>query len=76
MIIDDDDVIEITYQFIYLGSSFQNNEDESGEIRRRIGCANRAYYSLHSAFKCRDVQDNYKTNIELWLRELDSQQKR
>ncbi|PSN38512.1 hypothetical protein C0J52_22134 [Blattella germanica] len=62
-IIIDGDVIEIADQCIYLGSSFQNNEDESGEMRRGIGCANRAYYSLHSAFKCSIVHRTTKIRI-------------
>ena len=62
MTIEDHD-IEIARSFKYLGTIIDKTNDETEEIKARILAANKAYSSLPTLFRSKQIhQNNYRTN--------------
>jgi hypothetical protein len=50
--------------FVYLGSCITKDNDEYIEIQRRLKLANKAYFSLLAAMRCKDIHKT--TNVMLY----------
>jgi hypothetical protein len=56
--------IEVVDSFVNTGSCITKDNDEYIEIQRRLKLANKAYFSLLAAMRCKDVHQ--KTNVMLY----------
>lgn len=54
---------EVVGEFIYLGSSITQENEETSEVKRRITAANRTYFSLFPILKSRSVHRKTKIRI-------------
>jgi hypothetical protein len=55
-----DHEIHVVWSFKYLGNVINNTNDETEEIQARILAANKAYYSLQTIFRSKQIHQNSK----------------
>ena len=60
----EDHKIEVVRRFKYLGTVINDNNDETEEIRARIVAANKAYSSLQTIFRSKQILRNNKINLQ------------
>ena len=56
----EDHKIEVGRRFKYLGTAINDSNDETEEIRARILAANKAYSSLQTVFRSKQIHRNNK----------------
>jgi hypothetical protein len=59
----EDHKIEVVRRFTYLGTVIHDVNDETKEIRARILAANKAYSSLHTIFRSKQIHRNNKIRL-------------
>jgi hypothetical protein len=65
----EDHNIEVVRRFKYLGTVINDSNDETEEIRARILAANKAYSSLQTMFRSKQIQRNNK--IRLYIQNVN-----
>jgi len=63
----EDHKIEVVRRFIYLGTVINYVNDEMEEIRARILAANKAYSSLQTIFRSKQIHRNNKIRLDRTL---------
>ena len=59
----EDHKIEVVRRFKYLGSVINDSNDETEEIRARVLAANKAYSSLQTKFRYKQIHRNNKIRL-------------
>jgi len=59
----EDHKIEVVRRFKYLGTVINDSNDETEEIRARILSANKAYSSLQTIFRSKQIHRNNKIRL-------------
>ena len=63
----EDHEIEVVRRFNYLGTLINDSNDETEEIRARILAPNKAYSSLQTIFRCKQIHRNNKIRLHKTL---------
>ena len=59
--------VEVVRRFKYLGTVINDSNDETEEIRARILAANKAYSSLQTIFRSKQIHRNNKIRLFITL---------